>query len=36
VPAVLLAAAAILGGLFPGPVVEWVSHELSALLGGLG
>jgi len=36
VPTVVLAVLAIAAGLFPGPVIGWVSKELSILLGGIG
>jgi len=31
---VLLAALALIGGLFPAPVFDWVAHELPLILGG--
>ncbi|MGC9394958.1 MAG: complex I subunit 4 family protein [Anaerolineae bacterium] len=33
-PTVLLAALAIIEGLFPAPLFDWVAHELPLLLGG--
>jgi NADH-quinone oxidoreductase subunit M len=33
-PTVLLAALALIGGLFPAPVFDWVAHELPLILGG--
>ena len=33
-PAVVLAALAIIEGLFPAPLFDWVAHELPMLLGG--
>ena len=34
VPSVLLAALAIIEGIFPAPLFDWVAHELPLLLGG--
>lgn len=34
VPTLLLAALALIEGLFPAPVFDWVAHELSLILGG--
>ena len=34
VPTVLLAALAIIEGVFPAPLFDWVAHELPLLLGG--
>ena len=34
VPTVLLAALALIEGLFPAPVFDWVAHELPLILGG--
>jgi NADH-quinone oxidoreductase subunit M len=34
VPAVLLAALAVIEGVFPAPLFDWVAHELPLLLGG--
>ncbi len=36
VPTVLLAALALIEGIFPGMVFDWVVHELPLLLGGIG
>ena len=33
-PTVLLAALALIEGLFPAPVFDWVAHELTLILGG--
>ncbi|MEE9616111.1 MAG: NADH-quinone oxidoreductase subunit M, partial [Anaerolineae bacterium] len=33
-PMVLLAALALIGGLFPAPVFDWVAHALPLILGG--
>ncbi|MBC7248971.1 MAG: NADH-quinone oxidoreductase subunit M [Anaerolineae bacterium] len=35
VPTVLLTALALLEGLFPAPVFDWVAHELTLILGGV-
>ena len=35
VPTVLLAALALIEGLFPAPVFDWVAHELPLILGGV-
>lgn len=34
VPAIILAVLAIVEGIFPGPLFDWVAHELPMLLGG--
>jgi len=34
-PTIALAALALIEGLFPAPVLDWVTHELAQLLGGL-
>jgi NADH-quinone oxidoreductase subunit M len=34
IPTVLLTALAIIEGIFPGPLFDWVAHELTLLLGG--
>ncbi|GAG19556.1 unnamed protein product, partial [marine sediment metagenome] len=33
-PTVLLAAFALIAGLFPAPVFDWVAHGLTLILGG--
>jgi len=35
VPTILLAALALIEGLFPAPVFDWVAHELTLILGGV-
>ena len=35
VPTVLLAALALIEGLFPAPVFNWVTHEMKLILGGI-
>jgi NADH:ubiquinone oxidoreductase subunit 4 (subunit M) len=34
-PTVLLTALALIEGLFPAPVFDWVTHELALILGGI-
>ena len=34
VPTVFLSVLALVGGLFPAPLFNWVAHELSLILGG--